>query len=109
MSYEIHEILSKVPVLRCEHVTSWTAMNQSTFADPLDLAKRKASDRLAHEAAGEVLRNSMFKTYNEPDGIHLVVNSYFLTYEQMLNLLTEVYSKGRTYERGHNLNFNYSP
>ena len=93
-NYRIRELVSGLKGIACDQVISYTAIASMRF-DPEMEMKRLAADRISHEIAGDVMRQSTWQWVREPHGEVIRVRGYWLDYESLCRLLEDAYSMGR--------------
>ena len=93
--YKLREMLSKLNVLGCREVVSWTAMSQMR-ENPDEIVKRHMADLVAHHIVGDIMHGGTWRRSREPEGEAFSVKGYWLTYDELYRLLESAYSIGRT-------------
>lgn len=97
MSYRLREMLSRIKVIGCKHVMTWTALHRMEYNfDPEEIARRQVADNVAHFIAGDIMQGGTWRRDKEPHGEVFSVNGYWLTYDELYRLMEDAYSLGRT-------------
>ena len=90
----VRELAARVQRLRVSHVTSWEALAHQRGPDPADEAKRIASRKIAADFAEAMRSRGTWRTHQEAGGEVVTVEAYCLTYDQLVELMTDAFNAG---------------
>lgn len=90
----VRELAARVQRLRFSHVTSWEALAHHRGPDPFEEAKRIASRKVAADFADAMRSRGTWRTHQDAEGEVITVEAYCLTYDQLVELMTDAFNAG---------------
>lgn len=90
----VRELAARVPRLRSSHVTTWEALAHRFGEGAQEEARRIAATRIAREFADTVRKDGAWRMSQDAEGKVISVEAYCLTYDQLVELMTDAFNAG---------------